>query len=78
MGTSLCSAEVFTIYRDKDTIAEGFDDLKNHLDMCRLLTHTTETTDGKRLMNPLAKTPKNILGTFDITENDIKAYVAGI
>ena len=44
---SLTSSEVFSIYRDKDSIEKGFDDIKNHLDMKRLHTHTDETTDGK-------------------------------
>ncbi len=43
----LSSAEVLTIYRNKDTIEKGFDELKNHLDMNRLRTHYTDTTDGK-------------------------------
>lgn len=44
---SLSSEDVLRIYRDKDTIEKGFDDLKNHLDMDRLRTHVAETTDGK-------------------------------
>lgn len=35
------------IYRRKDMIEKTFDDVKNHLDMRRLRTHTTATTDGK-------------------------------
>jgi transposase len=43
----LDSAEVLDIYRRKDVIEKGFDDLKNHIDMKRLRTHNTYTTDGK-------------------------------
>jgi transposase len=41
------SEETLNIYRRKDVIEKGFDDLKNHLDMKRLRTHTSATTDGK-------------------------------
>jgi len=41
------SSEVLAVYRRKDMIEKGFDDLKNHVDMRRMRTHTTETTDGK-------------------------------
>jgi transposase len=41
------SEEVLDIYRRKDVIEKGFDDLKNHLDMKRMRTHTSATTDGK-------------------------------
>lgn len=119
----LTSAEVLSIYRDRDTIEKGFDDLKNHLDMSRLRTHVSETTDGKvfcaflsllaifelenrlsgfmkgrnmskdgviaelekikvvtasggrRLMNPLTKTQKDMLAAFELAEDDVKAYV---
>jgi len=43
----LASAEVLKIYREKDAIEKGFDELKNHLDMSRLRTHADETTEGK-------------------------------
>jgi transposase len=46
-STGLKSAEVLVIYRRKDVIEKGFDDLKNHIDMKRLRTHNTHTTDGK-------------------------------
>jgi len=46
-STGLDSAEVLNIYRRKDVIEKGFDDLKNHIDMKRLRTHNTHTTDGK-------------------------------
>lgn len=44
---SLASADVLKIYREKDAIGKGFDELKNHLDMSRLRTHADETTEGK-------------------------------
>jgi transposase len=46
-SAELDSAEVLDIYRRKDVIEKGFDDLKNHIDMKRLRTHNTHTTDGK-------------------------------
>jgi len=46
-STGLESAETLEIYRRKDIIEKGFDDLKNHIDMKRLRTHSTRTTDGK-------------------------------
>ena len=44
---TLSSAEVLKVYRRKDVIEKGFDDLKNHIDMKRMHTHTGTTTDGK-------------------------------
>ena len=44
---ALSCADVLAIYRDKDAIEKGFDELKNHLDMSRLRTHADETTEGK-------------------------------
>jgi transposase len=41
------NADVLAIYRRKDVIEKGFDDIKNHIDMKRLRTHTDATTDGK-------------------------------
>jgi transposase len=41
------SAEVLSVYRRKDIIEKGFDDLKNHIDMKRLRTHSMQTTEGK-------------------------------
>jgi transposase len=43
----LGDAEALGIYRKRDKIEKGFDDLKNHIDMKRLRTQITETTDGK-------------------------------
>ena len=41
------SSEILDVYRRKDMLEKSFDDLKNHIDMKRLHTHTTATTDGK-------------------------------
>jgi len=46
-NTRMASSEVLSVYRRKDMIEKGFDDLKNHIDMKRIHTHTTATTDGK-------------------------------
>jgi len=46
-NTDSNSEEILDIYRRKDMIEKGFDDLKNHLDMKRMRTHTSATTDGK-------------------------------
>lgn len=46
-NTGAESAEVLSTYRRKDVIEKGFDDLKNHIDMKRLRTHSTHTTEGK-------------------------------
>jgi transposase len=46
-NSELDSAEILLIYRRKDLIEKGFDDLKNHIDMKRLRTRTDATTDGK-------------------------------
>jgi transposase len=44
---SLSSEEVLLTYRKKDTIEKAFSELKNHIDMKRLRTHSRETTEGK-------------------------------
>ena len=41
------SSEALDIYRRKDTIEKGFDDIKNYIGMKRLHTHSSSTTDGK-------------------------------
>ena len=41
------SGEALDIYRRKDVIEKGFDDIKNHVDMKGMRAHLTETTDGK-------------------------------
>jgi hypothetical protein len=46
-NTKLDSTQVLSIYRRRDMIEKGFDDVKNYLDMKRMRTHTTKTTDGK-------------------------------
>jgi hypothetical protein len=46
-NTKSGSEEILDIYRRKDAIEKGFDDLKNHLDMKRMRTHSNATTDGK-------------------------------
>lgn len=46
-NTDLDSAAVLDIYRRKDTIEKGFDEIKNHIDMKRLRTHDDATTEGK-------------------------------
>lgn len=46
-NTDLPSNEILAVYRRRDTIEKSFDDIKNHLDMKRLRTHTDATTDGK-------------------------------
>jgi transposase len=44
---ALSSDAVLSIYRNKDVIEKGFDEVKNHLDMKRLRTHNQNTTEGK-------------------------------
>ena len=46
-STALTGSEVLSKYRRKDVIEKNFDDLKNHIDMKRMRTHTSQTTDGK-------------------------------
>lgn len=43
----LTSNEVLEIYRRKDVVEKCFDNLKNAIDMKRLRTHSTESSDGK-------------------------------
>lgn len=121
------SAEVLSIYRKKDTIEKGFDDIKNHIDMKRMRAHTDATVagklfcafialiaasemsnclnvfndankqrtlskrgliselekikvlitpDGRRLMNPLTKTQRNLLEVFKVKDADLNAYIS--
>lgn len=49
-STNEDSERILDIYRRKDVIEKGFDDLKNHIDMKRMRTHTDETTDGKMFL----------------------------
>jgi transposase len=46
-NTDLSSEEVLSVYRRRDVIEKNFDEIKNRIDMKRLRTHQTETTDGK-------------------------------
>jgi transposase len=46
-NTNLSSSEILSLYRKKDIIEKGFDDLKNHIDQKRMRTHTSATTEGK-------------------------------
>jgi transposase len=46
-NTDLNSEDILSAYRRKDVIEKGFDELKNHIDIKRLRTHNTTTTDGK-------------------------------
>jgi transposase len=46
-NTNMDSARALDIYRRKDMIEKGFDDLKNHIDMKRMRTHSSDTTEGK-------------------------------
>ncbi|MDR1608993.1 MAG: transposase [Deltaproteobacteria bacterium] len=46
-NTNLDSARVLSIYRQRDMIEKSFDDLKNYIDMKRMRTHNTATTEGK-------------------------------
>jgi transposase len=126
-NTALSSAEVLRVYRKKDTIEKGFDDIKNHIDMKRIRTHTDATIDGKlfcafialiatseisnclnefnanskqrnlsktgllnefekirvfvtsggkRLMNPLTKTQRNIMERFRMNEVTLNTYIS--
>jgi len=43
----LTSAEVLRIYRNKDVIEKAFSSMKNQLDLKRMRTHSSVTTDGK-------------------------------
>ena len=126
-NTALTSAEVLAIYRKKDEIEKGFDDIKNHIDMKRMRVHTDATVDGKlfcafitliaasemskvlnvfndtskqrtlskhgliselekikvllapdgkRLMNPLTKTQRDLLDAFKASYADMTAYIS--
>jgi hypothetical protein len=125
-NTALSGSDILSVYRRKDTIEKGFDDIKNHIDMKRMRVHTDAAVNGKlfcafvalivasrisncleiyngvsdkraltkrglfcelekiravtyssgsRLMNPLTKTQRAILDAFDITCNDLTAYI---
>ena len=127
-NTMHSSTEVLNLYRNKDTIEKGFDDIKNHLDMKRMRVHSDAavtgklfcafialiavsemanglnlfndatkrrvmskrtllseldkirvfvTHDGRRLMNPLSKTQRELLLAFDATEADLNSFILG-
>jgi transposase len=46
-SSELNAAEVLSVYRNKDSIEKAFDEVKNYIDMKRLHTHNTDTTNGK-------------------------------
>jgi transposase len=46
-NTSSNTKQIYNIYKQRDIIEKGFDDIKNHIDMKRLHTHNDETTNGK-------------------------------
>ena len=46
-NSALSSAQVLQTYRRKDSIEKAFDEIKNYIDMGRLRTHNSDTTDGK-------------------------------
>jgi transposase len=43
----LSSEEVVSVYRRRDVLEKGFDEVKNGFDLCRLRVHCSETLDGK-------------------------------
>jgi len=43
----VCSVEALLVYRRRDVLEKGFDDLKNFLDMRRLRVHSSGVLDGK-------------------------------
>lgn len=48
------TAEILKIYRRRDVIEKSFDNLKNGLDMKRLRSHTSESTQGKIFVSFIA------------------------
>src|SRR5215469_11582080 len=46
-NTGYVSRDILEIYKRKDVIEKGFDDIKNHLEMKRLRVHSEATVDGK-------------------------------
>lgn len=47
-------AQALTVYRQKDAVEKGFDDLKNDLDMRRLRIHSEAAMDGRLFLQFLA------------------------
>ena len=50
------TAEILQIYRRRDVIEKNFDNLKNGLDMKRLRSHTSQSTQGKIFVSFIALT----------------------
>ena len=69
----LTSNEVLEIYRRKDVVEKCFDNLKNAIDMKRLRTHSTETSDGKIFIAfvslILRSILENVIGDFNRKNN---------
>lgn len=57
----LSSSEVLEIYRRKDVVEKCFDNLKNAIDMKRLRTHSTESSDGKMFVAFISLILRSIL-----------------
>lgn len=47
-------AEALRVYRNKDVVEKGFDDLKNQLDMKRLRMHSSQTVNGRLFVQFIA------------------------
>lgn len=69
----LTSSEVLDIYRRKDVVEKCFDNLKNAIDMKRLRTHSTESSDGKLFIAfvslILRSILENVIGEFNRKNN---------
>jgi transposase len=69
----LTSNEVLEIYRRKDVVEKCFDNLKNAIDMKRLRTHSTESSDGKMFIAfvslILRSILENTIGEFNRKNN---------
>lgn len=48
------AAEALSVYRNKDTVENCFDDLKNHLDMKRIRVHSAAAMDGRVFLQFIA------------------------
>lgn len=76
---SLTTADVLRVYRDRDVVEQGFDELKNHVDMARMRVHGDRTLEGKafcaflalvftmRLQSALAP----LMGRRHLTKRDV-------
>jgi transposase len=69
----LTSNEVLEIYRRKDVVEKCFDNLKNAIDMKRIRTHNTESSDGKIFIAfvslILRSILENVIGTYNRKNN---------